>query len=196
VLHTGAGARLLASPVDPAVGQALADHGVSARAGRVLLAQAAEDAVTAMEVIDITLTATRTPPAAASALTAAPRATISVSGQPPRPFTVATRVSPHVRHQHKYTAIPLPPHRRFYFHTTGEPATAATLEEFSRPWQPPPHGPHSTIDHRRRPAQGPPSPEPGTSGTGDAWPQSVHALRGTPAALGAGLSRANRPRAG
>jgi hypothetical protein len=61
-----------------------------------------------------------------------PRATISVSGQPPRPFTVAARVSPHVRHQHKYSATPLPPHRRSYFHTTGELATAATLNEFSR----------------------------------------------------------------
>jgi hydroxymethylpyrimidine pyrophosphatase-like HAD family hydrolase len=80
--------------------------------------------------VDFTLAATGTPPA--NAPIAAPRATISVSGQPPRPFTIATRISPHVRHQHKYTATPLPPHRRFYFHTIGEPATAATIEEFSR----------------------------------------------------------------
>ena len=39
---------------------------------------------------------------------------------------------PYVRHQHKYTAAPLPPERRFYFHTLGEAGTAATLEEFSR----------------------------------------------------------------
>jgi hydroxymethylpyrimidine pyrophosphatase-like HAD family hydrolase len=80
--------------------------------------------------VDITLAATGTPPANAPMV--APRATISAGGQSPRPFTVATRVSPHVRHQHKYTATSLPPHRRFYFHTTGQPATAATLEEFSR----------------------------------------------------------------
>ena len=35
VLHTGAGARLLASPVDPAIQRALADRGVPARAGQV-----------------------------------------------------------------------------------------------------------------------------------------------------------------
>jgi hypothetical protein len=51
VLHTGAGARPLASPVDPAIQDALADRGVSARAGRVLLALAAADAVAATEVI-------------------------------------------------------------------------------------------------------------------------------------------------
>ena len=84
------------------------------------------------DTVDIILAVTGAPPGVANAPMAAPRATISVNGQPPQPFTVATRISPHVRHQHKYTAIPLPPHRRFYFHTTGEPAAAATLEEFSR----------------------------------------------------------------
>jgi hypothetical protein len=39
------------SPVDPAVRGALADHGVAARAGRVLLALAGEDASTAVDVI-------------------------------------------------------------------------------------------------------------------------------------------------
>ena len=84
------------------------------------------------DTVDLILTTTGTHPATANAPVAAPGATISAGGQPPRPFTVATRVSPHVRHQHKYTAAPLPPHRRFYFHTTDEPAAAATLEEFSR----------------------------------------------------------------
>ena len=63
---------------------------------------------------------------------AIPRATIAAGGQQPRPFTVAARISPHVRHQHKYTAAPLPPERRFYFRTLGEAGTAATLEELSR----------------------------------------------------------------
>jgi hypothetical protein len=84
------------------------------------------------DTVDIILATKGTPPTAVNAPMATPRATISVNGQPPRPFTVASRVSPHVRHQHKYTATPLPPHRRFYFHTTGELATAATVEEFSR----------------------------------------------------------------
>jgi hydroxymethylpyrimidine pyrophosphatase-like HAD family hydrolase len=83
------------------------------------------------DTVDIILAASGTPPAA-NAPMAAHRAAISVNGQPPRPFSAATRISPHVRHQHKYTAVPLPPHRRFYFHTIGEPATAATLAEFSR----------------------------------------------------------------
>ena len=84
------------------------------------------------DTVDIILATTGTPPGAANVPMAAPSATISVDGQPPRPFTIATRISPHVRHQHKYAVVPLPAHRRFYFHVTGEPAAAATLEEFSR----------------------------------------------------------------
>jgi len=82
------------------------------------------------DTIDLTLATTAAPPTDASGTV--PRATIAAGGQPPRPFTVAARISPHVRHQHKYTAAPLPPERRFYFHTLGEAGTAATLEEFSR----------------------------------------------------------------
>ena len=82
------------------------------------------------DTVDLTLATTATRPADASA--AVPRATIAADGQQPRPFTVAARISPHVRHQHKYTAKPLPPERRFYFHTLCEAGTAATLEEFSR----------------------------------------------------------------
>jgi hypothetical protein len=87
------------------------------------------------ESVDLTLRL-MAPPPAANAQFAAPRGTVSVGGQCPRPFTVASRVSPHVRHQHKYTTAALPAHRRFYFHATGEagtePLSAATLEEFSR----------------------------------------------------------------
>ena len=53
----------------------------------------------ARRTVDITLAATGMPSAAGSAPVAPPRATISVGGQPPRPFTVAISVSPHVRHQ-------------------------------------------------------------------------------------------------
>jgi hypothetical protein len=83
------------------------------------------------DTVDITL-ATATTSSAADASMAVPRATISVNGGQPRLFTVAARISPHVRHQHKYMAAPLPPERRFYFHALGEAGTAATLEEFSR----------------------------------------------------------------
>jgi len=51
VLRTGAGARPLASPVDPAVQRALADRGISVSVGRVLLALAGEDAAAAVELI-------------------------------------------------------------------------------------------------------------------------------------------------
>ena len=72
-----------------------------------------------------TLTITA-PPAAAGATVAAGRG-------PARPFTLDHRVSPHVRHEHKYTATALPPERRFYFCARGEQtAAAATLQEFSR----------------------------------------------------------------
>lgn len=83
------------------------------------------------DTVDLTLAITATPPTA-NASTAVPRATITADGQQPRPFTVAKRVSPHVRHQHKYLTAPLPPERRFYFHSLGEAGIAATLEEFSR----------------------------------------------------------------
>lgn len=82
------------------------------------------------DTVDLTLATTTTPPTDASITV--PRAIIATGGQEPRPFTVAARISPHVRHQHKYIAAPLPPERRFYFHTLGEAGIAATLEEFSR----------------------------------------------------------------
>ena len=60
--------------------------------------------------------------------------TLSAAGQT-RPFQIGERISAHVRHWHKYTATPLPSHRRFYFHNRDpeDPiASAATLEQFSR----------------------------------------------------------------
>jgi hydroxymethylpyrimidine pyrophosphatase-like HAD family hydrolase len=86
--------------------------------------------------VDFTFRTTGTPPAAANAPVAVPHTTVSVGGQPPRPFTIGLRASSHVRHQHKYMTAALPSHRRFYFQTYGEtcrePITASTLEEFSR----------------------------------------------------------------
>jgi len=82
--------------------------------------------------VDLTFATAEAPPAASNAPMSVPRATVSVGRQPPQPFTIASRISPHVRHQHKYTATALPLSRRFYFRSDGEPATAATLEEFSR----------------------------------------------------------------
>lgn len=61
------------------------------------------------------------------------RATIRFGAATGRPFTVADRITSHVRHGHKYADIRLPHERRFFFHDNGVPlAPAATLHEFSR----------------------------------------------------------------
>ena len=61
------------------------------------------------------------------------RATVRFGSAPTRPFTIADRLTTHVRHRHKYADITLPHERRFYFHTTdGIPiAPAATMHDFS-----------------------------------------------------------------
>ena len=58
---------------------------------------------------------------------------IRFGSAPTRPFTIADRLTTHVRHRHKYADITLPHERRFYFHTTdGIPiAPAATMHDFS-----------------------------------------------------------------
>lgn len=56
-------------------------------------------------------------------------ATLTTAGET-RTFRVDKRISSHVRHQHKYAAAPLPPHRRFYFRDQDPTSAAATVEEF------------------------------------------------------------------
>jgi len=51
VLNVGTEARPLASPVDPSVGRALADRGIPAKTGSVLLTLAREDAAAAADII-------------------------------------------------------------------------------------------------------------------------------------------------
>jgi hypothetical protein len=60
------------------------------------------------------------------------RATVRFGSAPTRPFTIADRLTTHVRHRHKYADITLPHERRFYFHTTGgiPIAPAATMHDF------------------------------------------------------------------
>jgi len=62
------------------------------------------------------------------------RATVRFGSEPPHGFTVAERLTTHVRHRHKYADVRLPPERGFYFHTTnGEViAAAATMQDFSK----------------------------------------------------------------
>jgi hydroxymethylpyrimidine pyrophosphatase-like HAD family hydrolase len=52
-------------------------------------------------------------------------------GSETQAFRVGERSIPHVRHRHKYAAMPLPAERRFQFRgEPGDRASAATLEEF------------------------------------------------------------------
>ena len=50
----------------------------------------------------------------------------------------AGRRVPHMRHLYKYLDIPLPRHKRFYFHTKegflGKPRPTASLQTVPRPW--------------------------------------------------------------
>jgi hydroxymethylpyrimidine pyrophosphatase-like HAD family hydrolase len=82
--------------------------------------------------VDVTVTVTEAAGVESSGLTSL-WATLQFAGEPADPFRTGERLSPHVRHQHKYATTPLPDHRRFYFHDpTGGTSTAATLDEFSR----------------------------------------------------------------
>jgi hypothetical protein len=86
---------------------------------------------TSRGTVDLTLETTTTPPSDASTL--APRATISVGGQQPRPFMVAARISPaRTPPAQIHGSITAAVRARFYFHNLGEAGIAATLEEFSR----------------------------------------------------------------
>ncbi|CAN3127459.1 HAD-IIB family hydrolase [Mycobacterium sp. smrl_JER01] len=61
-----------------------------------------------------------------------PQATVRHGTARPRPFTVATRRTTHIRHRHKYADVALPRERRFYFHQPDGRfvAPAATLRDF------------------------------------------------------------------
>jgi hypothetical protein len=60
------------------------------------------------------------------------RATVQFGSGPARAFTIAGRLTTHVRHGHKYADVRLPRERQFYFHSpTGVPVPpAATLHDF------------------------------------------------------------------
>ena len=82
--------------------------------------------------IDITVTVTTSQLGPAGPVPL--QANLRLGSEPPLAFRIAQRISPHVRHRHKYATTPLPLHRCFYFHHgNGEaPTAAASLAEFSR----------------------------------------------------------------
>jgi hydroxymethylpyrimidine pyrophosphatase-like HAD family hydrolase len=68
------------------------------------------------------------------AMNEAASVTIGASGNAVlRPFRVASRLTPHVRHRHKYTDVPVPAREAFVFTWQGKPIgrSARTLNEFS-----------------------------------------------------------------
>jgi hypothetical protein len=85
--------------------------------------------ITFRGTVDLTLETTTTPPSDASTL--APRATISVGGQQPRPFMVAARINPARTPPAQIHGSTAAVRARFYFHNLGAAGIAATLEEFS-----------------------------------------------------------------
>jgi hydroxymethylpyrimidine pyrophosphatase-like HAD family hydrolase len=85
----------------------------------------------AVAAIDVTITARSGPD---RAIDSRPRATLRELGSPERPFIVAMRRTPHVRHRHKYAAALLPEHRWFRFRSPDGHviATARNVGEFLR----------------------------------------------------------------
>lgn len=101
------------------------------RAGYVL-SSFAPASLPAKEIDSSDVVLTLTSPEIAADIDTRRRATIRFGSGPARLFTIAERLTPHVRHCHKYADIQLPEERRFYFHTTRavSPAPAATLHDF------------------------------------------------------------------
>jgi phosphoglycolate phosphatase-like HAD superfamily hydrolase len=87
----------------------------------------------ALAAIDVTITLTA-PAVPGPRGTASSTATLREAGAPERAFVVSPRRTPHVRHRHKYAAMPLPAHRRFHFRQPDGTvvATADDLAEFGR----------------------------------------------------------------
>jgi hydroxymethylpyrimidine pyrophosphatase-like HAD family hydrolase len=86
------------------------------------------------DTVDITLTAVAAPAAGLGVGGTGGQVVIEARGaEPARTFVPARRVNPHVRHQHKYAAVGLPGHRRFYFRGAGaDPEGVGTIDDFSR----------------------------------------------------------------
>jgi len=67
------------------------------------------------------------------------------AGQQMRLFTIAPRLTPHVRHREKYVDVPVSAHRAFVFHSNGRPAAhhVRTLRQFVSVLE---HTPASSLD--------------------------------------------------
>jgi hypothetical protein len=71
----------------------------------------------ALAAIDVTITVTGPPAPQAGTAPAPLNAPLRELRSPERPFTIAARRTPHVRHRRKYAVAPLPRDRRSFFAT-------------------------------------------------------------------------------
>lgn len=103
------------------------------RRGGYVLSSFAPAALPAKEIDTSDVMLTLAHPDTPADIASRRRATIRFGSGPIRPFTIADRLTAHVRHRHKYADIKLPQERRFYFHTTDgrSIAPAATMHDFS-----------------------------------------------------------------
>ncbi|WP_156297515.1 HAD hydrolase family protein [Mycobacterium paragordonae] len=108
------------------------EHAHWTRRGGYVLSSFAPAALPARELDDSDVLLTLMPPAAPADIDSVRRATVQFGSGPPRLFTIADRLTAHVRHGHKYADVRLPRERQFYFHNpAGIPvAPAATLHDF------------------------------------------------------------------
>ncbi len=103
-----------------------------ARRGGYVLSSFAPAALPANEIDSSDVLLTLSSGDGANAMASVRRATVRFGYAPPRAFSIADRLTEHVRHRHKYADVRLPNERRFYFHATDGQGIrpAATMDEF------------------------------------------------------------------
>jgi len=108
------------------------EHAHWTRRGGYVLSSFAPAALPAKEIDNSDVLLTLMPPATPADIDYGRRATVQFGPGPARLFTIADRLTTHVRHGHKYADVQLPRERQFYFHSAaGIPvAPAATLHDF------------------------------------------------------------------
>ena len=108
------------------------EHAHWTRRGGYVLSSFAPAALPAKEIDDSDVVLNLMQSASPADVDSGRRATVQFGSRPPRPFTIADRLTTHVRHGHKYADVRLPRERQCYFPSiAGIPvAPAATLHDF------------------------------------------------------------------
>jgi hypothetical protein len=108
------------------------EHAHWTRRGGYVLSSFTPAALPAKEVDNSDVVLTLMPPATPADIDPGRSATVQFGSGPARLFTIADRLTTHVRHGHKYADVSLPRDRQFYFHSAvGIPVPpAATLHDF------------------------------------------------------------------